>query len=391
MGSIYLAWRYIVFNWKKSIILVISISLIGFLPIALQSLLQESEQKLMLRAVSTPLIIGSKGNVLDLTMNSLYFNSKIADLITMETSENILKSQLALPIPMYVKFNMQGLPIVGTTLDYFSFRKLKLAKGRLFALLGECTIGSDVATKLGIKVGDSIISTPENFFNLAGIYPLKMKVVGILKKNNTADNQAVFIDLKTSWVIEGLGHGHQDLNKIKDSEIINDNSKQILTANKKLKNFYVINELNMESFHFHGNITNYPITSVIVQPNDKKSAVILKGRYIKDNKLQAISPKVVIKNLVQTIFQIKQYVDVIVMIVGFATVIAVILIFSLSLRLRKRELDTIYYLGCSRLTVSRLLAAEIMIITIMSGMLCFISYIILQHYLDDIVKLLFIF
>ena len=48
-------------------------------------------------------------------------------------------------------------------------------------------------------------------WDLAGDYPLKMKVVGILAASNSADDGAVFVDLKTQWVIEGFGHGHQDL------------------------------------------------------------------------------------------------------------------------------------------------------------------------------------
>jgi len=47
-----------------------------------------------------------------------------------------------------------------------------------------------------------------------------------------------------------------------------------------------------------------------------------------------------------------------------------VLVFALSLRLRQREIDTISRIGCSRSTIVRLLAAELMLIVLMSGAVC---------------------
>ena len=45
-----------------------------------------------------------------------------------------------------------------------------------------------------------------------------------------------------------------------------------------------------------------------------------------------------------------------------ATALALVLVFALSLRLRQREIQTMFKLGCSRMTTARLLGAEILII-----------------------------
>ena len=82
-------------------------------------------------------------------------------------------------------------------MDYFEFRNLKISEGRNLQFVGECVIGSSVAEELNLSPGDSIISSPENYFDLAGVYPLKMTVVGILGKSGSADDKAVFTDLKT--------------------------------------------------------------------------------------------------------------------------------------------------------------------------------------------------
>ncbi len=48
------------------------------------------------------------------------------------------------------------------------------------------------------------MSSPESVFDITGVYPLKMNVVGILQPTGTPDDDAVFVDVKTAWVIGGL-------------------------------------------------------------------------------------------------------------------------------------------------------------------------------------------
>ena len=182
IDSFFIAWKYISYNRIKTVVLVACITLISFLPFALQLLLAESERQLMSRAVQTPLVVGKKGSALDLVMNTLYFGDDVPELMTMTASDRIADTDLALPIPMYVRFQARGNPIVGTTLDYFEFRGLQIARGRQLALLGDCVLGARVAESLALKPGDSLVSSPESLFDLAGVYPLKMKVAGCSKR-----------------------------------------------------------------------------------------------------------------------------------------------------------------------------------------------------------------
>ena len=43
------------------------------------------------------------------------------------------------------------------------------------------------AKRLGLAPGETLISDPENLFDLAGSYPLEMQVVGVLAPAGTAD------------------------------------------------------------------------------------------------------------------------------------------------------------------------------------------------------------
>ena len=213
-------------------------------------------------------------------------------------------------------------------------------------------VGAKVAEQLGLKPGDSLVSSPENLFDLAGVYPLKMKVVGILEKSHTSDDLAVFVDLKTAWVIQGLGHGHEDVTMLKDPTLVLKRTESNVAATAKLFHYTEITKENMDEFHFHGNLASYPITAVIAVPYDTKSGTILRGRYLSEDATQQIvQPEDVIDGLIQNIFRIKNMLDTVISVVALATILAIVLVFALSFRLRQREIETIFKLGCTRRTI----------------------------------------
>ena len=244
---------------------------------------------------------------------------------------------------------------------------------------------------MGLGPGDSLVSSPENLFDLAGVYPLKMKIAGVLEKSHSPDDLAVFVDLKTAWIIQGLMHGHQDVTKTSDSTVILKQEGKNIAANAKLFQYAEITEENMDKFHFHGDPATYPITAVIAVPFDKKSGTLLRGRFVKKGEiLQIVKPEEVIDGLLQNIFRIKNILDAVITIVGAATILAIFLVFSLSLRLRQREMQTIFKLGCRKLTVARLLGAEIFIIAMSSAALCSILVFTVRFFANDLVRGLFV-
>jgi len=391
IDSLYLAWQYLRFNKARTLILVSCITIIAALPMALEILLNESEQQLALRADSSPLLVGAKGSALDLVMNSIYFGNEVPEAITMAAVEQVSDTGLAAPIPLYVRFKARGFPIVGTTLDYFDFRGLQLQQGEMFVMLGQCVIGAEVAMKLNLKAGDYIVSSPETLFDIAGIYPLKMKIAGVLAPNHSADDLGVFVDIRTAWVIQGLGHGHKDVIKTTDSSVILKKDKGNVTANAKLMQYTEITAENIDSFHLHGDPTGFPVTAVLAIPDDDKAGTILQGRYLgKEILHQIVRPKEVIDTLMSNIFKIRNVLDAVIMLVGTATLLALILVFSLSLRLREREIDIIFKLGCSRATIAKLLGAEICIITAISLAICGVLVSLIFHYDQMLVRNLFI-
>lgn len=391
MDSLYLAWRYLSFYKARSLVLICCITIIAALPLVLETLVDESERQLSIRAQSSPLLVGAKGSSLDLVMNSLYFSDEQPEQITMEAVDQVLESGLAAPIPLLIRYRARTFPVVGTTLDYFDFRQLETEEGQMFSLLGQCVLGAEAARTLKLSTGDTIISSPEAIFDIAGVYPLKMTIAGVLRESNSADDRAVFVDIKTAWIIGGLGHGHTDVTKSADDSVILKRDGANVTANAKLMQYQEITEDNIDSFHLHGNPANFPITAVLAVPMDDKSATILQGRYLDtDTPYQIVRPMEVIDALLATIFRIRTVLDGIILLVGFVTLLALVLVFALSLRLREKEIETIFKLGASRSTVAWLLGAEISIIIVFSGFICLVIMLLAGHYDQAVVRRLLI-
>jgi len=358
--SLYIAWRYLSFYRMRTGTLIAVVALIATIPAALAILSAEAERQLTARAAATPLLVGAPGSALDLTMNALYFRLQPPNLLAMAEADDIDASGLAYAIPLYVRFHARGAPIVGTAIDYFKLRGLRLARGRPFAVLGEAVLGSEAARRLGAGAGGAIVSSPENPFDLAGSYPLKMPVVGVLAPTGTPDDRAVFVDVRTTWIIEGLGHGHEDLARVRDSSVLLKREGGELVANAKLMQYAEIDRDNIDSFHFHGPQGGFPLTGAIAVARDGRAETILRGRY-EDTaaRAQAVKPAGVMAGVIDDIFRVRDLIAGIVALVAAATVLALALVFNLSLRLREREMEVLFHIGAQRLTAVRLVAAEI--------------------------------
>jgi putative ABC transport system permease protein len=298
---------------------------------------------------------------------------------------------LADAIPMHVRFHARRRPIVGTTLRYFEFRNLQVSAGRLMAVLGECVLGAEVARDLGLGPGGHVVSSPENVFDLAGVYPLKMRVVGVLARSHTPDDLAIFVDVKTVWVVEGLCHGHQDMSKPEASAGVLKKEGSKIVANASVRQYAEISPENVASFHFHGDMAQFPITAVIAVPKDAKSGTILRGRYQgEDEACQIARPNDVMDDLLETVFTVQGYVVAAVVVVGSSALIVVALVFLLSIRLRKREIQTMVKIGGSRANITAVLALEIAIVLLAGTALALGLTVATSWYGPDVIRSVFV-
>lgn len=359
--ALFLAVAYLRHHLLRTVILVLATAMIVVMPLMVRAVLDAAERLLATRADATPLVVGAKGSALDVLMNALYFTDDTPGALSMWANEDIWESGYAIAVPVLQRYRAQGFPVVGTTLDYFDMRGLTLDRGRSFAVLGEAVVGANVARRLGLDIGAKITSDPVNLFDLTGSYPLRMPVVGVLAASGSPDDDAVFADLKTVWVIEGLGHGHDDL--VDRPEMVLSDAGDNLAANSGLELYAEITPETAAGFHFHGDQGDYPITAVLAFPPDRRAATLLRGRYVlPELDEQIMVPGEVIDDLLSTIFKISRILDAVIVAAALAALIAIALAIFLSWQLRRAEIETIFKLGGRKSTAFRLVACELAIV-----------------------------
>lgn len=371
-GSLYLAWNYVRHNRGSTAVLVTSITLIAYLPAALQTIVDNAEEHFRLRANSTPLVVGPRGGPLELVLASVYFDEPYQGVLKMEQLQRIEKQELGQAIPLHTRFKARDCSIVGTTKEYMQLRNLRVAQGRMRSMLGECVVGAGVAERLEIRVGSKIpVSTTTAF--LLDNAPLRLNVVGILAATETPDDEAIFVDLKTTWVIEGFGHGHVSGAKhgSPEASLYTDITKE-----------------NVDSFHFHGDQAAFPITAIIVLPSSPKAETLLLGRYLSpDAAAQIARPRDVMDALLDKVLMVRSYMIAIIAVVSSVTLLTMSLVIVLSIRLRRGEIATISKIGCSRFTIASILGSQILIILAISAASATVLTLITDAYGPELVRL----
>ncbi len=210
MNSLWLAWLYLRRRRVAASVMVAGVALSLYLPLAAHWAANAFDKALGARAATTPMIVGARGSRFDLVLHGLYFRARSEGTVAHGEFTALREAGHGRVIPLHVQFTAGGQPVVGTSLDYFEFRELQMARGESMALLGDCVLGANAARKLNLSPGDKLKTDRKNLFDLAGDYPLQLNVTGVLAATGTADDEGVFVDVKTAWIIAGHGHGHDE-------------------------------------------------------------------------------------------------------------------------------------------------------------------------------------
>lgn len=367
-----LAWRHLAYHKGRTALLVVAIALVAFLPLAVRRLVEAGSTALRARAASTPLVIGARGSELDLVVASLYFAKPTPREFRHGELARLNESDVV-AIPLHTGFTARGIPVVGTTLDYFDARALHVAEGRAFALLGECVLGARAAARLARDPG-KLVTDAADPYSLAGTIPLVLRPVGTLAETGTADDDAIFVDLKTAWTVAGIGHGHQEASAIEDpNDLIGTvpapGGEHVVTS-ERLRHAEEITPENVSSFHFHGDPDTFPVHAIIAVPRTEKAATLLQGSFQRrDEPLQIVRPIDALERLLREILRIERLLHAILVAVAIVTATVVIVVFALSVKLRRDELTTMVRLGAARGTVALLVGAELVLILVLAAAL----------------------
>lgn len=360
-GLAFLAWRHAQRRWGRSTVLIVCLAVAMALPVTSRVLVARFDASLHARAGTTPLVVGAKGSRFDLVFGALYFRAAELGTTTVGRYEWLLDEPGVEAIPVHARFTTRGsTPIVATTLEYSERRGLRVVSGRRPAFLGEAMIGAAAAAQLGIEPGDELFSDQRGSFDLTSAQSIRMPVVGVLAAAGTPDDDAVFVDLETAWVLEGATHGHTAADEVNNPDLVIGASEAHVALSNAIREVQEITPENAASFHLHGERRDLPLTAILVWPVDDKARTILSGRVDQSPGDQAVVPTRVIDELMAFVIRIRQVFDAIAAVLTLSTAVLIGLIGVLSYRIREDEMRTLGEIGASRFAVVQLFGMELL-------------------------------
>jgi putative ABC transport system permease protein len=320
----------------------------GVAIISLVFLLRDSfENQLAKNAGDIGLVVGAKGSPLQLILSGIYHvdypTGNIDYAEAMELSKHPLIKQA---IPLALGDNYQGFRIVGTTPAYPALYKGQLSAGNLWQKDFEVTIGSKVAAKTGLTVGDTfagvhgLSAEPEHIHE-----DMLYTVTGIFKETTTVLDQLVLTNIESVWSMHDEEHDEDD----SEDEHSHDDSKVPNDPN--------VPKVPEDHDHDHEE-TPKEITTLLIQFQNPMGAITLPRLINTSTNMQAASPAQEINRLYSLLgvgIQALTYIS------GFIILISALSIFiSLfsSLKERKYELALIRVMGGSRLRLFSYLILE---------------------------------
>lgn len=374
----FLAWRYLVWNRWRSLVLVLALAAAVVLPLGFRVVAANFRTELVRRATAAPWVVGERGSSVELVLHGLYFEAYEGRATAQGEFDRAGVREAGESVPLYIAHRAAGAPVVGTTLEYFEQMKLEIAQGRRFGRLGDAVLGAAVAQRLGLSVGDAVLTDSENRLNLAGAYPLKLRIVGVAAWNGSADDEAVFVDLRTAWVVSGIGHGHADVDPQDPQQVLERRGNEVV-ASAAVTPYTEITEENVNSFHFHGEPSDFPLTAMLVWPEDRRAEDLLRGRFVgAEGRLQLASSRDAIERLIASVVKVQILLDAAGVFLVVISLAFLSLVVWLSYQLRATERMTLHRIGCSRSMVWRMQVAELAMIGIAAVALAGLTLLMMQ-------------
>ncbi len=384
---LYLSSRHAIHHRFRTSILILCLAVAAYLPAIVQTLTVRYEESLSARAESTPMVMGAKGNRFDLVLGALYFRHSEIDPIPYGEFEALLATNAGLAVPLNLRFTARGFPVVATSTEYFDVRKLSIEAGARPLRVGDVVLGSVAAAALDVGTGGVVFSDQRLAFDITESPSIALRVVGVLAASDSPDDNAVFTDIRTAWLLEGAMHGHAEATDA-DPRAVYAETDHGVVLNSAVRQLNQITSENADRFHIHGSESELPLSAVLFFPDTPKDATLIKAKVNASSAHQMLVPREVVDDLLGFVFRIKGFLDLVAVTLAVCVGLMAMLLFILTTQLRAPEMRTLNRIGCGRFAVAGLYAAEIAAIFLASAMLAGVGVGVTLLLLPDLITTL---
>jgi len=197
-----LVWKNI---WHKPLHTVLSIVLLSS-SVAIISLLillqNQFENQFSKNLDNIDMVLGAPGSPLQLILSAIYqIDAPTGNINYEEAKPWINHPFVKKAIPLAFGDNYLGYKIVGTTQDYLAHFDGKLAKGNHFKNDFEVIIGSEIAQKLNLKIGDTFLGAHGDSADGHVHENHPYKLVGIATKTGKVMDNLILCSISSVWKV----------------------------------------------------------------------------------------------------------------------------------------------------------------------------------------------
>jgi putative ABC transport system permease protein len=165
------------------------------------------------------LVVGPKGSATQLVVSSVLLQDVPVGNMPFAAYQRLAADpRVRDAIPIALGDNVDGLRLVGTLPELFAVQNsrgepyYRLTAGRVFRLEagasrgGEAVLGSAAAARLGLKVGDTFVSSHGVLESFEADHhdSFPFSVVGVLAPTDTPADLGIYVPLERYWAIHGL-------------------------------------------------------------------------------------------------------------------------------------------------------------------------------------------
>lgn len=300
-----IAWKNI---WFKPLNTALSIILLtaSVAIITLLILLQEQfEKKFSDNIDGIDIVLGAQGSPLQLILSSVYqVDAPTGNIDYTEAKKWMKHPFVETAIPLSFGDNYRGFRIVGTTADYLTKYGAEVKNGKVFGKNFEIVVGSSIAQKLGMKVGDKFFGSHGDAEEGEVHDHQAYIVTGIASPTGKVVDNLILCNLQSVWAMhdheheegeEAHDHDHEEHDHDHEAVTdVHDHDHEGHDHDDHAKEAH-----NHEDGHEEAAISEEgkEITAVLVKFRSKMGIVTWPRIIAQNTKMQAASPAIEINRL----------------------------------------------------------------------------------------------
>lgn len=292
-------------------------------------------------------VVGPNGSSTDLVLSAMFFTGTLSDTIDSSVYDEISESRDVMKIvPIATGDNYRGNKIIGTTSDLLDDKTLK--DGVMFEEPFEIVIGSNIAKKYNLNVGDDVVAahgvSESSHLHESSPY----KVTGILEKTYTVYDDVLFTSPESVWNVHEH-HDEEDVESFSGEHTEHDE-----------------NEEHDEHSEHYGEYT-----ALLIKTRNPSAALTLIDDVNKLPGVLAVNPSTVLRSLIESIDTTTVIVYVLCAIIAVMSFIIIYMINLMIMQDLRKDIVLMRLLGLKRKIITEIVLIQNALTSLIAMILSF--------------------